>query len=137
LSSWEEKAVTSVSSVPQNAIVDARIEANDQCLLVQAEVWRAVAEAVRSETSLSLSHQAQRIASAFPASGYSRQDIKDALVFAAVDAGAVVDIAPPARADVLIEVKSLIRAAGRLRARKNGGAKKQPLSVGAPLQATA
>jgi hypothetical protein len=133
------KAVTSVSSVGfQNATVDARAGANDQCLLVQEEIWRAVSEAAGKEASLSLSHQAQRIASAFPASGYSRRDIEDALVFAAVDEGAVVEIGPPARAKVpLIEVSSLIRVAGRLRSKRGGRANKEPPSADVPLQATA
>jgi hypothetical protein len=131
--------VTSVSSVSsQNTIDDARTGANKQCLLVQAEIWRVISEAARKNASLSLSRQAQRIASTFPESGYSRADIADALVFAAVDEGVVLDAVPTARAEVpFIEVKSLLRAAGRLRTRRGGRAKKQLQNGEAALQAIA
>lgn len=131
--------MTSVSSVAlPYRHADARDEANDQCLLVQDAIWRVVGEAARSQASLSLKNEAQKIASAFPESGFSRDDIKDALVFAAVDEGVVVDVGPPDRSYVpFIEIRSLIRAAGGRRTGKGGRAKKQPTGGEVPLQATA
>ena len=101
---------------------NTREAANDQCLQVQGEIWRAVTEAGRSDGNLSLRAETRRIAKAFPTSGYSPQDIKDALVFAAVDVGVAVAIAPPAEPSArasapVIDVRALLRG-NRKRTRK-------------------
>lgn len=129
--------MTSVSSVPAKARkADAKSGANEQCLLVQEEIWRVVSEAGQAATSLPLSQEARRIANASPASGYSLKDIEDALVFAAVDEGVLLEIRPPAAREVpFIEVRSLLRAAGRLRGRRSGRGEKKPPAVEASLQA--
>jgi hypothetical protein len=105
---------------------------------VQDAIWRAVGEATQREISLSLNEQAQKIATAFPESGFSRDAIKDALVFAAVDEGAVVALEPPERSYVpFIEIRSMIRAAGGRRSRKGGRGKKKQSTKAEPVQATA
>ncbi len=128
--------MTSVSSVSSsNGHAEAGSSAGDQGLLVQAAIWRAVGEAARSGAGLSLSDEAQKIADAFPESGFSSSDIKDALVFAAVDEGAVLEVGRPQRGYVpFIEMRSMIRAASGRRARKGRRAKDRPADV---LQATA
>jgi hypothetical protein len=129
--------VTGVSSVARREVTaEAGAEKEEEHLFVQDEVWRVVSEASEGNASIALTQQAQRIARKFPRSGLSEQHIKDALVFAAVDGGVALEIAPAIRADVpFIEVSSLIRAAGRLRRRK-GGRRKQPM-MDAALTASA
>jgi hypothetical protein len=128
--------VTSVSSVPAEISADdQRTGVSGQCLLVQEEIWRVVSEAGQAQTSLPLSQEARRIANAFPASGYSLKDIEDALVFAAVDEGVMLEIRPAAREVPFIEVRSLLRAAGRLRGRRSGRGVKKPPAAEAALQA--
>jgi hypothetical protein len=103
---------------------------------VQEEIWRVVSEAAQVQASLPLGREARRVANAFPASGYSLKDIEDALVFAAVDEGVVVEARPPVAREVpFIEVRSLLRAAGRLRTKKGGRREKKPLAAEAALQA--
>jgi hypothetical protein len=130
--------MTSVRSVVSwNGRPDTRRDAEDQCRLVEDAIWRVVGEAAESETSLSVNEQAQKIVSTFPESGFSRDDIKDALVLAAIDAGAVVAVAPPDRSYVpFIEIRSMIRAASVRRSRKGGRAKKKQPSPAEPMQAT-
>lgn len=106
--------MTSVeSTADHNPAGSTRQAANDQCLQVQGEIWRAVAAADR-RGNLSLRDETRRIAKAFPASGYSPQDIKDALVFAAVDIGVAIEIAPAAQPSApVIDVRALLRGKGR------------------------
>jgi hypothetical protein len=68
----------------------------EQCLLVQDEIWRIVSNAAHSNSRISLGKQARKIASSFPATGFSLQSITDALVFAAVDCGVAFEVATPA-----------------------------------------
>jgi hypothetical protein len=112
--------VTSVSSVSAQDKVDAaRIGVDDQCLHVQGAIWVTVSEAAVNDKSLSLGDEAKRIARAHPASGYSRQDIEDALVFAAVDEGVAFDIASSdSMHDPIADFRSLWRGAGRRRTKK-------------------
>jgi hypothetical protein len=131
--------VTSVSSVSAQDRVDAtKAGANNQCLLVQDAIWQAVSEVARSDTSLALGQQAQSIAKTYPTSGFSRQDIEDALVFAAIDEGVAVDVSPSkSQDDPIIEFRSLWRAAGRKRQRKSGRKRAKPQGADAARQATA
>lgn len=131
--------MTGVSSVSAQDRVDAtRAGAHNQCLLVQDAIWQAVSEAARSDTSLALGQQAQSIVRTYPTSGFSRQDIEDALVFAAVDEGVALDIGASAAPGVpTIEFRSLWRATGRKRYRKIGRKRTKPEAAGAARQATA
>jgi hypothetical protein len=129
--------VTGVSRVArQETIAEKGAESDSEDLIVQEEIWRVVSEASQGNGGIALTRQAQRISRKFPRSGFSEQHIKDALVFAAVDQGVALEIAPAVRADVpFIEVSSLIRAAGRL-GRRKGGRRKHPV-MDAALPATA
>jgi hypothetical protein len=102
---------------------------------VQDAIWVAVSEAAVNDKSLPLGDEAHRIARAYPASGYSRQDIEDALVFAAVDEGVVVDmgLSGPMQ-DPIAEFRSLWRGAGRRRTKK---ARRRARSGGARTAARA
>jgi hypothetical protein len=58
---------------------------------VQDEIWRIVHEAAQTGSGLSLMRRAKSICRAFPRAGFSLESISDALVFAAVDAGVLVE----------------------------------------------
>ncbi len=73
----------------------------EQCLLVQEEIWRAVSDAAREESPLSLARQVRKIVRGLPAAGFSTRDIADALVYAAVERGVVVDAAVAASRQTL------------------------------------
>lgn len=130
--------MTSVSSVSAQDKVDAaRVGINDQCLLVQDAIWVAVSEAAVNDKSLPLGDEAHRIARTYPASGYSRQDIEDALVFAAVDEGVAVDIDSSGLIQhPIADFRALWRGAGRRRTKK---ARRRRVRSGAgiPLHASA
>jgi hypothetical protein len=130
--------VTSVSSVSAQDKVDAaRVGVNDQCLLVQDAIWVTVSEAAVNDRSLALGDEAQRIARTHPASGYSRQDIEDALVFAAVDEGVAVDIDSASLIqDPIADFRSLWRG-GALRRTKKGRRGRARSGARTPLHASA
>ncbi len=88
----------------------------EQCRLVQDEVWRIVSRAAETETHLSVWKQAETIVTAFPASGLSLQNIADALVFAAVDRGATLELTSPAPASA---IPTLFLRIGRKRSPDN------------------
>ena len=63
----------------------------EQCLLIQEEIWRVVADAERRGASICAGTVARNIESAFSASGLSSRHIADAVIYAAVDAGVAVE----------------------------------------------
>jgi hypothetical protein len=67
----------------------------DQCLSVQEEIWRIVEEAADSGKFIAASATVRHIESAFPQSGLSARNIADALVYAAVDAGVLLEHQQP------------------------------------------
>jgi hypothetical protein len=66
-----------------------------ECLLVQESVWRAVDKAAENGVAIAVPRMADEIGNAFPASGLSASAIADALVYAAVDAGVLVERQAP------------------------------------------
>ena len=108
----------------------------EQCLIVQDEIWRIVLEAARTESRLSLAQQAKRIADAFPASGLTHESISDALVFAAIDAGVMIEIRKPVtRQAPTIDVPGIFAFVGRGR-KARGGQRARPTFAGVPIPAT-
>jgi len=75
----------------------------DSCRCVQEEIWRIVGEAARNGTSISTALAAREIEGAFPKSGLTTRNIADALVYAAVDAGVMLERKPPLPRQVLVE----------------------------------
>jgi hypothetical protein len=63
----------------------------EQCLLIQEEIWRVVANAEQTGASICAGAVARKIETVFSASGLSSRDIADALIYAAVDAGVAVE----------------------------------------------
>ena len=104
----------------------------EQCLLVQDEIWRIVADAARSGSRLSLGKQARRIAGNYPAAGLALQSIMDALVYAAVDCGVAFEVAGSA-ARPTIDVPGLFAFVGK---KRKSGAKTRPTFAGVPIPAT-
>lgn len=66
--------------------------ARQERLLLQEEIWRLVAEADGREASFSAQRHARRLEREFPQARLSLLNITDALVYAAVDAGVVVEM---------------------------------------------
>lgn len=83
----------------------------EQCLLVQQEIWRIVAEAEREGSELAVWAEARRIAVDMPASGFSLANIADGLVYAAVDLGVRLKAHPAAErpAPAVSSLMALVR----------------------------
>ena len=92
----------------------------EQCLLIQEEIWRVVADAERNGSSICAGAVAQRIESVFSASGLSSRNITDAVIYAAVDAGVAVERQMPAPRPFVVERLPRFSLAA-LRGRAAGG----------------
>ncbi len=103
----------------------------EQCLLVQDEIWRIVSNAAHSNSRLSLGKQARKIASGYPATGFSLQNITDALVFAAVDCGVAFEVASPAPRQAIPGFLALV---GKKR-KPESDARMRPTFAGVPIPA--
>ena len=100
----------------------------EQCLLIQEEIWRVVADAERSGSSICAGAVAQRIESVFSASGLSGRNIADAVIYAAVDAGVAIERQMPAPRPYVAERLPRFSFAA-LRARAGGGSIVAPPSA--------
>jgi hypothetical protein len=69
---------------------DAQSEGPD-CLPVQDEIWRLVGEAADTGVPVSVSKLSQELAGRFPQSGLTVSAIADAVVYASVDAGVLLE----------------------------------------------
>lgn len=105
----------------------------EQCLLVQQEIWRIVTGASRSQSLLPLAAQAHRIAGLFPASGFTQENIADAIVFAAVDSGAALAVRTPALQQPSV-APGLFSLVGKKR-KPSGGKSARPTLAGVPIPA--
>jgi hypothetical protein len=108
----------------------------EHCLPVQEAVWRIVSDAARGEALLSLEDEARRIAEMFPSAELTPAQIADALVFAAVDAGAPLQVrAQPKRQVPTIVLPAAYFLLGGRRKRR-GKAGPPPTFAADPLPAT-
>jgi hypothetical protein len=119
-----------------DGVQDSAIGADEieQCLLVQQEIWRIVTGVSRSKTLLPLAAQARRIAGLFPASGFTKENVADALVFAAVDSGVGVEVRVSPRQQPVAApgLLSLVGKSKKARSEK----KTRPTFAGVPIPAT-
>jgi hypothetical protein len=107
---------------------------HEQCLLIQDEIWRVVADAERSGGSICATTAVQKIEGAFASSGLSGRDIADALIYAAVDAGVAVVRRPSVPRQTAVECLPRFSFAA-LRGRPPAGDMAVPPRATAPLEA--
>jgi hypothetical protein len=84
--------ISSIIRTRKPAGEERALEASQQQrLLLQEQIWRIVSRAARNDMPLAAAPCAQRLQREFSRAGLSLLSITDALVYAAVDAGVVVE----------------------------------------------
>jgi hypothetical protein len=101
---------------------------------VQDEIWRVVDEAEKKGSNISLVSATRTIESAFPNAGLTTQDIADALVFAAVDAGVPLERQESAQKEAAAQSRLPRLSFAAFRAGRKGAPLPPSPSQRAPLQ---